>query len=326
MKRISVIVLLLIMLISLCISLVGCTETATDFTDNTIENGYYNYLSGGNMASVDNSLYINVVTDSLYMGTYKVDNDGTDLLFEEKIPVDYSVNAPCMYQLGDDVYLTDPDYTSFYLLDSEKDLLTDEKLNINMGLGLCYFSDDLTVCIDDHEKPLLVKYKENDEIRLEETVSSFTVYEDKIYFICDDGYLYVNDPSKLTSECELVSELNGNGSLTKMLVCDEYCYFTDSGSLVSDGKAGLYKYSFEKDSVEMVLQLEVLSLNVQDEKVYIATDKGVYVDDSSECTRFSKIKTDEIYVFDDEWIYLYNGENGKAFRVSNDGAKTQKID
>lgn len=325
MKRVVAYVLIFSILLSVTLSLTGCAEKATDFPDSTIDNGYYNYMAGGNMASVDGSLYLNLIADVLYMGTFKVSSDTNDLLFDDHMNFDIFEDAPGIYQLGDELYFTDLDYSEFYMFDKADDTLADETLDFNLGLGICYMSEELDVCMSSDREHLLVKYKGNDEIALDETVSAFDVYDGKIYFINHDGWLYVNDPTKLESECEFLSELNYNGVLTKMLVCNDYCYFTDSGSDASGGEDGLYRYSLETGAIELVLQEEVLSMNVQVDKVYFATEKGVYVDDSKNCAKFSNKKAHEIYVFDDEWIYLYNIEKGKVIRISSDGSVTQKI-
>lgn len=326
MKRVFAYILIFSLLLSVTVSLTGCAKKATDFPESTIDNGYYNYIAGGKMASVDGSLYLNLIADVLYMGTFKVSSDTNDLLLDDHINFDAFVDAPSIYQLGDELYFTDSDCTEFYMFDKATDSLSDEALDFNLGLGVCYMSEELEVCMSSNQEHLLVKYKDNDEIALDETVSAFAVYDGKIYFINHDGWLYVNDPTKRESECEFLSELNYNGVLTKMLVCNGDCYFTDSGSDASGGEDGLYRYSFETGAIELVLQEEVLSMNVQGDKVYFATEKGVYVDDSKNCEKFSNKKAHEIYVFDDEWIYLYNTEKGKVFRVSSDGEVTEKID
>ena len=328
MKRVVAYVLVFSLLLSVTLSLTGCAEKATDFSDSTIDNGYYNYMAGGNMASVDGYLYLNLIADVLYMGTFKVSSDKNDLLLDDHINFDIFEDAPSIYQLGDDLYFTDPDYTEFYkfyMFDKKTDSLSDEALDFNLGLGVCYMSEELDVCMSNDREHLLVKYKDNDEIALDETVSAFDVYDNKIYFINHDGWLFVNDPSKLETESEFLSELNYNGVLTKMVVCNGHCYFTDSGSDASSGEDGLYRYSLENDTIELVLQEEVLSMNVQGDKVYFATEKGVYVDDSKNCEKFSNKKAHEIYVFDDEWVYLYNTEKGRVIRISSDGSVTQKI-
>ncbi len=325
MKRIFSFLLMVTLLFSIGASLSGCTQIASDFPISIVENGYHNYMAGGNMASVDGSLYLNLIADVLYMGTFKVSSDTNDLLLDDHINFDVFVDAPSIYQLGDELYFTDLVYSEFYMFDKADDTLADEALDFNLGLGICYMSEELEVCMSSDQEYLLVKYKDNDEIALDETVSAFDVYDGKIYFINHDGWLFVNDPSKLQAESEFISELNSNGVLTKMLVCNGYCYFTDSGSDESGGKDGLYRYSLENGTVELVLQQEVLSMNVQGDKVYFATEKGVYVDDSKTCEKFSSKKAHEIYVFDDEWIYLYNTKKGKILRVSNDGTIIEKI-
>ena len=323
MKRLYVLFVAIIILLSTTLSLSGCADKATDFPVSTVENGYYNYLAGGNMACVDDNLYVNIIGGIIYLGTYKENSTGTTKLFTKEIDVDYSVNSPSMYQSDDKLYFISPESTVFRLFDCSSDSFTEETIDFEL-YGIHYVSEDLRISMTyDATDNLKFKYKDNEEVILDKPASAFTVYDDKIYFITQKGALYYNDPSTLKSECEFVSRLNDNGLLPKMLICNGYCYFTDTGT--EDAQKGVYRYSFEKDTVELVLDQEVLSMNMQDDKVYFATEKGVYVDDSVECTKFTSKKATGLYVFDNEWIYLYNQEKGLIHRVSADGTKTQLV-
>ena len=324
MKRLYVLFVAIILLLSITLSFSGCADKATDFPVSTVENGYYNYLAGGNMACVDDSLYVNIIGGIIYLGTYKENSTGTTKLFTKEIDADYSVNSPSMYQSDDKLYFISPESTVFRLFDCSSDSFTKETIDFEL-YGIHYVSEDLRISMTyDATDNLKFKYKDNEEVTLDKPASAFTVYDNKIYFITQKGALYYNEPSTLKSECEFVSRLNDNGLLPKMLICNGYCYFTDTGT--EDAKEGVYRYSFEKDTVELVLDQEVISMNMQGNKVYFATEKGIYVDDSIECTKLTSKKATELYVFDDEWIYLYNQEKGLIHRVSNDGTQTQIID
>ncbi len=325
MKKLFVLFVTSVLLLGISLSLTGCIDIATDFPTSTIENGYYNYIAGGNMACVDDSLYLNRLGGSIYLGTNKYTQEEAVRLFPEKIEFDLFVDYPSMYQLEDKLYFIYPESTEFRLFDCSSDSFTEETIDFESNYGIYYVSEDLKISMTyDGTDNLKFKYKDNEEVTLDKPASTFTVYDNKIYFITQKGALYYDDPSQLKSECEFVSRLNDNGLLPKMLICNGYCYFTDSGT--SDTKEGVYRYSFEKDTVELVLDQEVISMNMQGDKVYFATEKGVYVDDSVECTKFTSKKATELYVFDDEWIYLYNQDKGLIHRVSNDGTQTQLID
>lgn len=324
MKKLFLLFLACFLLLSISVTLTACTDKATDFPVSTVENGYYNYIAGGNMACVDDNLYVNIKGGILYLGTYKENSTGTSKLFTKEIDADYSVNSPSMYQSDDKLYFISPESTKFRLFDCSSDSFTEETIDFE-SYGICYVSEDLKISMTyDATDNLKFKYKDNEEVTLDKPASAFTVYDDKIYFITQKGALYYNDPSRLKSECEFVSRLNDNGLLPKMLICNGYCYFTDTGT--SDTKEGVYRYSLGKDTVELVLDQEVISMNMQGDKVCLATEKGVYVDDSVECTKLTSKKATELYVFDDEWIYLYNQEKGLIHRVSSDGTRTQIID
>lgn len=324
MKRLYTLSVAIIILLSTTLSLSGCADKATDFPISTVENGYYNYLAGGNMACVDDSLYLNRLGGSIYLGTNKHTQEEAVRLFPGKIEFDIFVDYPSMYQSDDNLYFIYPESTEFRRFDCDSDSFTEEAIDFDSNYGIYYLSEDLKISMTyDATDNLKFKYKDNEEVTLDKPASAFTVYDDKIYFITDNGALYYNEPSTLKSECEFVSRLNDNGLLPKMLICNGYCYFTDTGT--EDAQKGVYRYSFEKDTIELVLDKEVISMNMQGDKVYFATEKGIYVDDSVECTKFTSKKATELYVFDDEWIYLYNQEKGLIHRVSTDGTKTQLV-
>lgn len=325
MKKFLALLITSLLLFSIILQLTGCTDKATDFPKSTVENGYYNYIAGGNMACVDDTLYMNIKGDAVYLGTYKQNSTGTTKLFTKDTDADYSVNSPSMYYLEDKLYFIYPESTVFRRFDCDSETFTEETIDFDPNYEIYYLSEDLKIFMTyDDTDNLKFKYKDNKEVTLDKPAFAFTVYDNKIYFITQKGALYYNDPSALKSECEFVSRLNDNGLLPQMLICNGYCYFTDTG--ISDTKEGVYRYSFEKDTVELVLDQEVVSMNMQGDKVYFATEKGVYVDDSIECTKLTSKKATELYVFDDEWIYLYNQEKGLIHRVSNDGTQTQIID
>lgn len=306
-------------------SLSSCAKEAVDFSEEvTIDNGYYNYISGGNLAYINNSLYVVKIADIWYIGSYKVNNDGVKSLFDENLIMDYLFTAPSMYQYDDNLFLYNPLENAFYPYDCKENKLNENAMNIQSGNGICYYSEDLRVSFDYEAEHLIVKYQDNEAFQLDTGVSSFCVYEGKIYFISNKGWLYFNDPSLLNPESEFVSYLNQNGPLTKIMMCDGYCYYTDDGSEVSKYKPGLYRYSFENDTSELVIQKEILSLNQRDNTVYFATQNGIYSADKNGCTKISGIKTEELYIFGDDWIYT-NDNNGNIFRLSNDGKVVEKI-
>lgn len=307
------------------INLSGCKNETLVFNEEvTIDNGFYNYISGGNLAYINNSLYIVKNTDMLYIGSYRINNEGTRSLFDDSAIIDFSFTAPSMYQCVDSLFLYYPENRRYYLYNCEENKLSENALNFQSGNGVSYISEDLCLYFTDDAEHLMVKYKDNEAFQLDTCVLSFCVYEEKIYFISDKGWLYFNDPSLLNPECVFVNSLNQNGILSKIIVCDGYCYYTDDGSEKSNFKPGLYRYSFKNDISELVIQKNILSLNQHKNTVYFATQNGIYFVNENECKKISEIATEELYIFGDRWIYT-NDNNGNIFRLSEDGKVLEKI-
>ncbi len=221
MKRIYTLSVAIILLLSITLSLSGCADKATDFPVSTVQNGYYNYLAGGNMACVDDSLYLNRLGGSIYLGTNKHTQEEAIRLFPEKIEFDIFVDYPSMYQSDDNLYFIYPESTEFRRFDCDSETFTEETIDFESNYGIYYVSEDLKISMTyDATDNLKFKYKDNEEVTLDKPASAFTVYDNKIYYITQKGALYYNDPSLLESECIFISRLNDCDYVTQMLICN----------------------------------------------------------------------------------------------------------
>lgn len=310
-------------MISITIILSGCTSTAESFDSQQIDNGYNNSLAGGNMAYINNSLYLVYNSgDVLNIGTYKINNNGVECIFENA-EADDIFTAPRLYQYNNQLYSVDCDKSAVLKYDStEKKFLLSE-FSIKPCSDKVYISDDLLVWYSDTEGTLNVKYKNSNEYTLDKQVYSYYVSDNVIYFMDCNGLLYSNDVTS-GGDSKFINKLN-DYSTEIMSVCNGYCYYTYDGNNLSDYKSGLYRYSFTDDKSELILEEEVFGLNTYDDKMYIASESGIYADNGSNCQKFSDIVTKEIYILDNEWIYT-NDNSGNIFRISIDKKSVEKID
>lgn len=324
MKKISRMGIISIMIWSLLFSLSSCAKKATDFSEKvTIENGINNFNAGGSLAFIDDSLYVVNIANASYYGTYLVNSDGAKCLFDqpENLESNYSITAPRIYQYNNTLLFYQPSDSKLHQFDRENNTISNETLNISFDRGNCYISDDLSVY--SHGEHLMVQYKDNEAFQLEYDVSDFCVYENKIYFISGTGGLYYNDPSLLNPKSVLI-KYPREECISSIMMCGGYCYYIGDGSKRSNYNPGLYRYSFDSDQSELIKQEDVLSLNQRDDTLYFATNSGIYAADETGCKKISGIKTEELYIFGDEWIYTYDS-NGKIYRLSVDGKTVERV-
>ena len=293
----------------------SCTPKATRFDSKSIDNGYNNYLAGGKMAYLNNNLYISYIYDGyITLGTYKFNNDGvTNILSDKNKLGEYAFLTPNFYQYDGKLYVTSMD-DGIYIYDEATD-----------NLNLCYedeyipnyFTDDLKVNWDG---TLRIKYRDNPEYTIDEAFPYY-VSDNKVYYMNEGGSLYVYDGEK-SAEPEFVSYLTDSNS-NYLHICGDKVYFDHNKEDHARYESGLYCYSLKDDEFKLVLEFEdeINCLNSYNDKLYIATDIGIFTLDGKITDRSAK----SIYLLDEDWIYAVENEKGNVYRVSLDGKTVEKI-
>ena len=293
----------------------SCTPKATRFDSKSIDNGYNNYRAGGKMAYLNNNLYISYIYDGyITLGTYKFNNDGvTNILSDKNKLGEYAFLTPNFYQYDGKLYVTSMD-DGIYIYDEATD-----------NLNLCYedeyipnyFTDDLKVNWDG---TLRIKYRDNPEYTIDEAFPYY-VSDNKVYYMNEGGSLYVYDGEK-SAEPEFVSYLTDSNS-NYLHICGDKVYFDHNKEDHARYESGLYCYSLKDDEFKLVFEFEdeINCLNSYNDKLYIATDEGIFTLDGKITDRSAK----SIYLLDEDWIYAVENEKGNVYRVSLDGKTVEKI-
>lgn len=314
MKKLICAMMLLLSAAVLC----SCTaERAAVFDSKSIDNGYNNYLAGGNMAYKDNNLYVNFISDGYKaLGTYKFNNDGvSQVLSGESVIGSYAFEVPEFYQLGNKIYAIDD---RVYIYDEAEDKLTESEY----GGIYDYISEDLSVVKDGNE--LTVKYKDKPGYTIE-NVYDFYVAGNIIYSVNYDGWLYRNDVTEGNSKSTFMNYLTE--SYTRFLhVCGDNVYFYLDAANYDEHETGLYCYSIAEDSYKLILKGEVNCLNSFGDVLYIAAKNGIYRYNAGEPEKITSRGAKEIYLLDEDWIYAVQNDAGNVYRVSLDGEKMEMID
>lgn len=300
-----------------------------DFESEAVDNGYHNAQVGGLLAYKDNTLYaVNCLKNIGSVGLYAINKDSA-----EKINDGYSGHAKeksspfCMYQYSGKIYVLKSAggydiEQEVALLDTEQKKLTDSELDINPVENKVYISDELLVW-EDYDKDsgdLSVKFKGKD-INVDKKAAAFDISGGKIYYINDYGNLYCLNPE--TSENVMISQKDRSKikhSYPEQIIClDNYCYLFSKD-------LNLCGFSFDSGEFDfdLILDEEIYSLNTYGGKVYAAAESGIYELNKAECTKISDVKTKQIYIFDEQYIFTHNAD-GNVLRIDPGTGKTDKI-
>lgn len=302
---------------------------AKDFNSKPVDNGYNNYLAGGKMAFFDNDLYLVYNIQAAYsLGTYKINSKGSEKIFDNgDLMVGSSLDDKRLYQLNNQLYTLDYTSGDIQKYNNNENKLEKSNYNFTDDSNLFYLSDDLKVYVassNDNGFTLGIMYKDNKQFTLDATVTDFYVYENTIYYINTDGWLYSFDVTNPNAKSEFISKL-ADGDNSFFTICNGYCYYDRRFDLEGTSlKAGIYRYSIDDDESEYMVNEEIKGYNSYNQFYFVSTN-GVFCDDGKTTKKISNISADELYILDEDWIYTVDNNKGEIFRISLNGKTTEKI-
>ena len=323
MKKVTLILAVVFVLFSFS----GCNnyQTAKSFQEEAIENGFNNLLVGGNLAYCDNALYYysNLYPNAGVMNAYEFTDKGkTKMLSDKKIPTIYFKG---FYGFNNKLYscLEDNDFLSVY--DSKNRKFVKSDTDIKIKSYAYYLSDDLIISYK-NSKTLKVNYKEKTcAVTLESGIDNFYPVGEIIYLQNDRGALYSFNLKTPEKEPKFIDELANDGSYKVFSVCGDYVYYDyyrEDGEVTN----GLYRFSLNNKTHQLVTDKEVSCVNSWNNKFYFVADGNLYLDKlKASPIKISDLKTQSIYIFDNKWIYLDDLE-GNVFRINHNGTVIEKID
>lgn len=308
----------------------GCSDykIANDFSASPMNNSFNNCLSGGKIAYMDGSVYAVCTTSDIFdLGTYKINNDGISSLSDANPTVDYAFESQIYFNDSSNLYSFSNVNNTLLKYDKDKNIFTDACLDISPFSSEIYMSDDLIVYFSDNGL-LNVKYASNPEYTLRTTVVNFTVKNDTVYVINDNGYLYSNNVTSGEGKCLFLDKLNSSLSYNFMEVCNDYIFLGYLGTNDSEKEPGLYCYSITKKQFDIVTNDIITGFNSYQNEFFYSNNTGVYkvFSDSNSnliTEKISDITAEEIYICDDKWLYFYN--NGKIIRCDRNGKNIEKV-
>lgn len=299
-----------------------------DFESEAVDNGFRNAKAGGLLAYKDKTLYAINCWDNSSLGLYAINKNSAEKINSGTFAGDKTTDKYpfAMDQYSGKIYVIEADHNlddnfSIRELDLSSNELVDSGLGIKTTSAQTYISDDLLVWFDAGDPDdLLVKYNGKQSVVYDKRINTFDVADGKIYYINDFGNLYRYDPG--TSENVMItkkdkSKISGI-SPEHLICCDDYCYLSTDEKLIS------YSFDSKEEENNYLLQEKIYSLNSYGGKVYAAAESGIYELNKAECKKISDIKTKEIYIFDEQYIFTHD-RNGRVFRLEPDTGETDEI-
>lgn len=312
----------LIAIIATAILFSSCvSQTAAGFSAKAYDNGYLNYIAGGRLAYINHNLYYVAINKNMrrYNNIYIIDEQGnTETIDSDIIHSGSDFNVPRLYQYKDKLYVNNyqQDFRYYeYIFHTGK--LKESNVNIQD-----YYSEDFSAySVWDNKGyfPITVECQGQEVYKIKKS-NSFTVFQGMIYYT-SDGSLYKKLPSA-DNKAERISMLNGDPWIK--LVNENFCYYVDADeyNVTSDV---LYRYSFDSKKQDKIYHGEVNSINTIDGYTFFSTKKGVFRDDGESCEKISDIIAEDVYIVDNEWIYLTD-RNENLYRITHDGSITEQIE
>lgn len=326
MKNISKLLSLIAFTICIPICVNSCMHynypIASDFSCASIENSYNNNLSGARMIFANNTLYCTYyVAEVWFKGVYAIDSSGsTALIPGGKTISDISCN-PFLFNVEDNLLLLDGFTNEYSVIDYNENVLAKSDFNLEFWSTAVYMSDNLIIRFPpEGNSKIYVKVDGKDEFELYGITGhpvAFYPCDNILYVMNDYGWLYKTDINNNSGKCEYISELE-DIRCNRFIECNDYLY-------IDCYENGMYRYSLKDGIIENISSYEISSLNSYNGYVYYSTKNGVFsCDKNGEIKKLTDLNAEEIYIFDTQWIYLYN-TSSNIYRVAQDGSAIERV-
>lgn len=301
----------------------SCTNNRIemDFQEVQIENGYNNYLAGASLARIDSSIYYRTITGGIKpFSAFKISNHRKEAMLNKNAEAFLGFST-MFYQYNNSIYSFGDTGDELYLYNQNKKEFS-KCSNLIKKSSQCFMSKDLQVYFNDNEK-LCINYKNNTTVP-DIDVDLFYISGSELYILSDNGYLYCLNLNALNHSPKLIDKIAEDAVVNKMIICGDYVYY-DFKSYYSEKKDGLHRYSLIDKKDRIIKKGNISSINKNEDRLFFVANNEVYFDNiNTDSTLLTSQKTDEIYIFDKKWIYLFE-RTGVLSRVSQDGKIIERI-
>ena len=312
-------------------------KTAVDVSGNIVDNDYNNYLTSGNLVRIDDKLYYNYEKNDFCHGLIEISSEGSKRIDWDGVTILQTDHKTHPIRKYDGKLLSHKHYDkntiTIFNFKTEK-FEENESLNSIPESRLEFFKTDkgivyITYDIHSADNDMAIYANSKQSILADDSVSGFAVVGDDIYYSqshIDEGvwsdkikkYNLIDE--SYTEICDLSVYLPSNIFVeNNILIFDSY---------YADNQNGLYKIDLDfPNEVETVyLGDSMKRYNVFENKIYIATEKGVICHDleTNESISLCDKYAEECYLVDDKWVY-FKGKRSSLWRVAQDGSIVEKV-
>lgn len=322
-KKTGIAIILFLVLLCSCAEKVHYEE-AVLYDVKMIDNNYDNLLSGGHITFFDSKLYICHSKDGLLFDSlYCVDDSGVKLISRMNNSEALFAEAPRLFNDNHKLYGVDFFEQKIVKYDDSINKFVDSEYDIKPNSAIPYLSDDLKVwCSGVNE--LSYQYKNDKPITVSD-VFLFYVRDKLIYYQDYYGRLLMLDCTESKSTGQLISSLSQEHCSDKMIIVDNYCYYNSDDGNDSSYKTGFYCYSLKNNRDLLLSNNTMCSMVSYQNKIYATDGDCIYVIEGEKFTKIGNISAQEIYIVDEEWIYLYNYGNEFYRILREDSSKIEHI-
>lgn len=303
----------------------GKYPVATSFSEKPVDNSFNNFLSGGNIASLKDAVYLNYNTGEVtYDGLYKLTDDKIENVYSDSGNTNYALTAPKLYQYAESMYAVKKNDETVYEFNDKSCEFTKSNFTQKVSNFPVYLSDDLVVYFSDGDR-VSVKYKDLEEYTIDMEIVDFYVEKTTLFFLNHYGWVYSLDLTSPQSKYNIVTDKSEGSYGNIFSVCKDYIYYDTSHDSTEKELDGFYRYDIKSDESTLVTDKDVLGINQIDGQVFFSCSDGVYKDNSSGSPeKLTSLKAEELYIVDSKWLYLYNN-NGKIYRITFDGKTAEAV-
>ena len=340
---IMVVVLLLITSVFMLCKGFLFPQNAASITGNAVDNDYNNLLAGGNLVRIGDKLYFNYHKNNYVYGLVEISSEGSQRIcwdgpkwFGSNI-----YNHPISRHNG--ALLMMPEFQVQFYSQSSGAFFAYEPLSALSERNLLFqaYNSFVIYLNEEGTSSLCISNTGDVEVLVEENVVAFYAVENEIYYYqakdtATPGAFWKYNTVDNTDVS--VYGLEDISSVYHLMIEEDYLVFDGSQQVPAAGSIySVYKIDLRHPDpgVEIVyaedpdyseVNYEIRCWNVYDDKVYIASPRGLKAFDlfTNEEMWHCDISAEECYIVDDLWVYVVDTD-GRLWRVPQSGGTIENV-
>ena len=300
-------------------------NASINISSATVDNYYNNYIAGGNACRINNTIYYNYNKSRFNYGLAEITENGSKRIhwngihwLEAELP---QLLSPIrMYE--NKLYLTDENK---YYDAAEQSFISDDTFHGDFRqteYGLVYADDENLICENSAgKKQVLLK-----------SYDKCYIANDALYYTLPKRYDTIRKLDLKTGKDEKIAQISSEYMEFARSFFIEKNYVVFESDILNKDKGNytsgcLFTLELGTDNRQpQLIKSEINGVNVYKNKVYFTSGNGLEVYDlqNKSVQTLCKNSAEKVYILDDGWVY-FTDDNSALWRVSNDGAKSEKV-